>query len=156
MYTPVITQFQFSGRMRKLGYIFLPIGVGLVALSFVIDFINISLLAWAWLAASFFIVLLSFMPAFTWARSKFIYRRFAISPGHVYHFKDIYAVMNSEDAVIIMSKAYSKPLKIKLATFSKNDQDKIKHYIFTLGINIKSKVAESAAPVQKKFIEVVE
>ena len=153
MYTPVISQFQFSGRMRKLGYILFPIGLTLVALSFVI---NIDLAAWAWLGASFFIVLLSFMPALTWARAKFTYRRFAIGRGQVFQFKDIYAVMNSEDTVIIMSKAYLKPVKIKLTTFSKSDQQKIKQLIMSLGITIKSKVAEGAAPVQNKFIELVE
>ena len=153
MYTPVISQFQFSGRMRKLGYILFPIGLTLVALSFVI---NIDLAAWAWLGASFFIVVLSFMPALTWARAKFTYRRFAIARGQVFQIKDIYAVMNSEDTVIIMSKAYLKPVKIKLTTFSKSDQQKIKQLIMSLGITIKSKVAEGAAPVQNKFIELVE
>ena len=79
MYTPVISQFQFSGRMRLLGYVLLPIGLGLVGLSFIIHLIDISLLAWAWFGASFFIVLLSFMPALTWARTKFTYRRFAVA-----------------------------------------------------------------------------
>ncbi len=156
MYTPVISQFQFSGRMRKLGYILFPIGLTLVALSFFINFINIDLAAWAWLGASFFIVVLSFMPALTWARAKFTYRRFAIARGQVFQIKDIYAVMNSEDTVIIMSKAYLKPVKIKLTTFSKSDQHKIKQLIMSLGITIKSKVAEGAAPVQNKFIELVE
>ena len=156
MYTPVISQFQFSGRMRLLGFILFPLGLGLVALSFVIDIINISPLAWAWLGASFFMVLLSFMPALTWERSKFRYRRFAVAQTQVFQLKDIYAVMNSDEAVIIMSKAYLKPLKIKLSAFSKADQSKIKELIITLGITIKSKVAEGAAPVQNKFIELVE
>ena len=156
MYTPVISQFQFSGRMRLLGFIFFPIGLSLVGLSFAIHIINISLLSWAWLGASFFMVLLSFMPALTWERAKFSYRRFAIVQPQVYHFKDIYAVMNSEEAVIIMSKAYSKPVKVKLSTFSKADQNKIKQLIMAVGITIKSKVAEGAAPVQNKYIELVE
>lgn len=156
MYTPVISQFQFSGRMRKLGYVLLPIGLVLVGLSFVINIIDISLLAWSWFGASFFIVLLSFMPALTWARAKFTYRRFAIARSQVFQLKDIYAVMNSEDAVMIMSKASLKPVKIKLSTFSKTDQHKIKQLIMALGITIKSKVAEGAAPVQNQYIEVVE
>ncbi|MBI3561615.1 MAG: hypothetical protein HY080_07875 [Gammaproteobacteria bacterium] len=143
MYTPIRTQFSFSGLHRQLGF-------GLVTLGFIAVAVNLGLQLGLWLESGALVLLgvittlLSYMPAMVWQYSKFSYRAWLAGRRSMIEFKNVYFIALGEKEIIIKAKGMASTLRIKAMLYNNADQTVIRKLFTELEHLIKSAHEERA------------
>ena len=140
MYTPIQSEYAFTGYYRTIGYSVITIGV-----FFSIVSITYSLPQYSWplVFVGLLVVVLSYLPCLTWCSTELRVRSHPFTKAQAISFSSVYTLMITNDYVKIRTKELKTTLIVPFKWFSKRQRMQVFNHFRNLEEHLKATVEPS-------------